>query len=132
MLPYLMKYYLEIGKWRRLDSGEVRARQIVRFNELFQYAKQRSRFYRALYKKHNVYDLDIRTIQDVERLPVIDKSTLREYPLSDITTCNTEDDKRFNIRSTSGSTGEPLKIVYSKDEDLTSQVRMYWSLRAYP
>jgi len=131
MLFSLLKYYLEIGRWRRLDSREIRARQIVRFNELFQYAKQKSKFYRTLYKKHNVYDLDIRTIQDIERLPIIDKSILREYPLSEITTCNTEDSRRFNIRSTSGSTGEPFKIAYSKAGDYTNQARHYWSLRQY-
>ena len=131
MLPYLLKYYLEIGKWRKLDAREIRARQIARFNEIFQYAKQKSRFYRELYRKHGVYDLEIRTMQHVERLPIIYKSLLRQYSLSDITTCDTSDSRKFNIRSTSGSTGEPFKIAYSKVEDYTNQARHYWSLRQY-
>jgi len=131
MLLYLLKYYNQISTWKSLDSTEIRQRQIIRFNAIFQHAKNNSVFYKDLYQKHRVLNLEIKSMKDIERLPVIDKSVLRNYSLQDIATVDVSNPRKFNIRSTSGSTGEPFRIAYNKREDFTNQVRHFWSLRQY-
>lgn len=131
MLTYLLKYYAQLGKWNRKSSDEIRKLQIEKFNDLFQYAKRHSAFYKKLYKDNGVYDLTIKSMKDIEKLPVIDKKILREHSIESICTTDVSNPQKFNIRSTSGSTGEPFKIAYSKKEDFTNQARHYWSLKQY-
>ncbi|MCD4679465.1 MAG: hypothetical protein K8S00_03665 [Bacteroidales bacterium] len=131
MLYYLYKYYREINKWKKLPVDKVKELQLRKFAALFEHAKNHSKFYRQLYKDAGVFDLNIRSFDDIKKLPVIDKPMLRKYNIDDITTVDINHPKKFNIRSTSGSTGEPFKIAYNKTEDFTNQARHYWSLKQY-
>jgi phenylacetate-CoA ligase len=69
-------------------------------------------FYRDLFDKHKVSPFDIKTIDDLNRLPIITKKDIRQNP-NDII------NRRYNIarcyRShTSGSTGEPTWTYYDR------------------
>lgn len=96
--------------------------QLKKFREVFEYARQHSKFYSELYTMHGIMDLKIETWDDIQKVPLINKAMLREYSAQDIMTCKI--DSSINIHSTSGSTGEPFKIAYTKFEDYTSHVRL--------
>lgn len=100
--------------------------QLRKFKEIFEYSRAHSRFYRDVYSKAGVLDLRIRSWDDVKRVPIINKSMLREYDTREIMTCDI--DKSINIHSTSGSTGQPFKVAFTKFEDYTSHVRLVKSM----
>ena len=58
-----------------LESSDIQKEEFVvtNFNKAFQYAKKNFPFYNSLYKKHNVYDLEINSIEDISKLPIINK-----------------------------------------------------------
>lgn len=69
-------------------------------------------FYRYLFDKHKVSPFDIKTVDDLNRLPIITKHDIRQDPNEIIS-------RRYNVarcyRShTSGSTGEPTWTYYDR------------------
>jgi len=100
--------------------------QIRKFCRIFNYAKNNSVFYHNLYKEAGVFDLDIRTVEDICKIPVITKTQLREAGLENILTSH--DFTKINIHTTSGSTGIPLKFGFNQFEDFTAHVRILYIL----
>lgn len=94
--------------WNEEDFSEYqnsRLRQIIRF------ANEEIPFYKRYYKEHKVDVSSIRTVQDLERIPIILKSDVIK---------NWDDfipHKRIRSGTyyTSGTTGTPLKIRVSND-----------------
>lgn len=99
-----------------LSREEIWAIQLKRFRDLLAYAKSRSAFYVERYK--HIDPSDIKTIEDVRRLPLIDKEDLRTaqegkdpFPFGDILGVPTEEVTTF--RQTSGTTGKPVYVPES-------------------
>ena len=122
----LLKYWISLIYWNNAPIDKVKKMQLRKFREVFEYARENSPFYKQFYAENGVSDLVIRTWEDVEKVPVVEKSTLKQCALEDILTCPINDD--IKIHSTSGSTGEPFQIAYSKYEDYTGHVRLFWLL----
>ena len=123
----LLRYFISLYWWDRQPVEKVRAMQIKKFKKLFEFAKENSEFYKKLYKEAGVYDLNIQTYEDINKLPVIDKSLLKKHDYQEILTVPI-DAKKLNIHSTSGSTGEPFKLYFNKYEDYTAHCRVLYSL----
>ena len=86
---------------------EVQRTELLR---LLRHAKENSPFYRALYAD---VDLDaIRGVEDLHRLPVVEKEQLRAAIDSVMTLRPEEGIEAF----TGGTTGKSLKIVYTGDD----------------
>ena len=129
MILKLIKYYFSLLYWDRASLKSVKKMQLRKFREIFEYARENSRFYKELYTKHGVMDLKIESFEDIQKVPIVNKSILREFEINDIGTCEIDDS--LNIHSTSGSTGEPFKIAYSKFEDYSSHVRLTREMMKY-
>lgn len=79
------------------------------FMDLFRYAYTYSEFYRQFYKEVGVEINDIRSIKDIEKLPILTKDIVRDN-IDKICIGN----KRFMQKvSTSGTTGNALSIYQS-------------------
>ncbi|MBU1719950.1 MAG: hypothetical protein KKA07_12870, partial [Bacteroidetes bacterium] len=122
-------YYFSLHYWDFASVKSVRKMQLRKFRRIFEYAKKHSKFYRDLYGDHGVLDLKIRSWADIEKVPVINKAIIRKYSTRDFMTCDIN--KSINIHSTSGSTGEPFQIAYSKYEDYSSHVRLTKNLMSF-
>lgn len=73
-----------------------------------------SPFYKELYKKAGVTADDIKTPEDFEKLPFTDKESLRKaYPMGLLAV---DKDKVVRIHSTSGTTGVPVIIPYTRQD----------------
>lgn len=123
----LLKYFFECVRTFRLPAAEVEKRQIAKFRKVFELAREKSPFYRDLYRKAGVLDLEIRTMDDIRKVPTIDKALLRQRKSEELLT--TESPKGLLTTTTSGSTGEPFRLYRTRYEMLTSHVRMfvlYW------
>jgi len=99
-----------------LSRKEIRAIQLKRFRDLLAYAKSRCAFYGEKYQ--SIEPADIKSIEDVRRLPLVDKEDLRKaqdgkdpFPFGDILGVPPEDVTTF--RQTSGTTGKPVYVPES-------------------
>jgi len=102
--------------------------QLKKFKRIFQWAYDHSKFYRRLYQQAGLEPGDIRTFEDIAKVPKIEKLMMREiqgkdpYPYGDILCAPLEEITAY--RQTSGTTGQP---VYQAD---TLQ-DWEWGIEAY-
>lgn len=121
MMLKLLLYFLHISYWKNKSAEKIKSMQIKKFRKIFEYARDNSKFYRDLYAKHNILDLEIKTIDDIQKVPIINKDLLRKHKIEDVMTCESNDNLDFHY--TSGSSGEPFQLVSTKFENFTAHVR---------
>jgi len=104
---------------------KIRKLQLVKFKRIFRWAYERSRFHRRLYENAGIRPEDIRSWEDIRRIPTVEKSMMRDiqrkdpFPYGDALCVPLEEVVEF--RQTSGTTGQP---VYQPD---TWQDWEWWS-----
>ncbi|MFH1117711.1 MAG: AMP-binding protein [Pseudomonadota bacterium] len=90
--------------------------QLKRFRDIFAYAKTHAALYQ--HKHRDIDPDDIRTLDDVKKLPLIDKDDLRmaqddkePFPFGELLGVSSEEVSTF--RQTSGTTGKPVYVPES-------------------
>lgn len=96
------------------STEEIRKYQEERLTELLQYVNQNSKFYQNLFKKHKIGIHDIKTIDDLKKLPFTTKDDLYEYN-EDFICVNRN--KIVDYITTSGTLGDPVTFALT-DADL--------------
>ena len=92
----------------------MKEEQFAKFKKALCYAAEHSPFYRALYKEKGVEPGDIKTQEDIQKLPTTDKYDLRRvYPLG---IQAVPDERVVRIHSSSGTTGQPVIIPYTVND----------------
>lgn len=107
-------------QWRSAD--ELAARAAARLRSLLVHAHRHVRYYRTLFDTAGVDPAGVRGVEDLARLPVTTKATLRSRPAGEIVADDRPAPQRFTT-TTSGSTGFPFEIrgdPTSADETLAS------------
>lgn len=108
-----------------LSRDKLRKLQIKKFKRIFEWAYNNSKFHRGLYDSAGIKPDDIRSFDDIRRVPKIEKSMMQHiqrkepFPYGD-TLCVPLDEVT-EFRQTSGTTGQP---VYQPD---TWQDWEWWS-----
>lgn len=108
----MMKFYDK--KIETMSRSRMRALQLKRLKEIVEYAYNRVPFYRKKYDKAGVKPSDIKTLEDIRKLPFVTKADLREnypygllaVPLSDLA----------RIHASSGTSGKPTVVAYTKED----------------
>jgi phenylacetate-CoA ligase len=104
---------LEQSQWWPPEA--LRELQLARLRRLAAHAYAQVPLYRRLWDAHGVQPQDIRSLDDLARLPLLDKSTLRAaYP--DDALADDVDRSQLVRYASSGSTGEPLQFVMTRAE----------------
>jgi len=98
-VPYLSREHLHQMRDRRL-------RDIVR------YATETVPYYRDLFRSEGIDPRDIRTAQDLDRLPLLDKDTVRRNPKLFVSAAKPGQTAVPFV--TSGTTGAPLQIFHDR------------------
>lgn len=99
-----------------LPLEKIELLQLKKFKEIFSWAYEHSKFYHKLYSEAGIEPGDIRTFDDIRRVPKIEKSMMRDiqgkdpFPYGDILCVPLEEVTEY--RQTSGTTGQP---VYQAD-----------------
>jgi len=99
-----------------LAHEKIRKLQLEKFKRIFSWAYERSKFHRGLYEKAGIKPADIRSFDDIRRIPTVEKSMMRgiqrkdPFPYGDALCVPLEEVSEF--RQTSGTTGQP---VYQAD-----------------
>ena len=90
--------------------AQLKAYQNTQFIDFVNYAKTNSIYYKETYKDINV--ANFKGVLDIQNLPILNKENLR-----------TQTDKVYTIKSsdgivskTGGTTGKPLKVLFTKDD----------------
>lgn len=104
-------------KRKRLFWSEDKIEQyrISKLNRLISYAYENSPFYRDFYKQHDFHPGQFKSAADLDKIPLLDKSNLRETDPGQVMTLKssgrpfTEKDLMYEV--TTGSTGKPLNIT---------------------
>ena len=99
-----------------LPREKLERLQLKKFQEIFTWAYEHSKFYHKLYSDAGMEPGDIKSFEDIRRVPKMEKSMMRDiqgkdpFPYGDILCVPLEDVTAY--RQTSGTTGQP---VYQAD-----------------
>jgi phenylacetate-CoA ligase len=100
----------------QLPVEKLRRLQLKKFKRIFTWAYEHSRFHRSLYERAGIRPADIRSMDDIRRVPIVEKVMMRDiqrkdpFPYGDALCVPLE--KVTAFRQTSGTTGQP---VYQPD-----------------
>ena len=100
----------------QLPHEKLRRLQLRKFRTIFAWAYERSRFHRSLYERAGIRPEDIRSLEDIRRVPKVEKAMMRDiqrkdpFPYGDALCVPLDEVCEF--RQTSGTTGQP---VYQAD-----------------
>ncbi len=116
-----------------LEAGALRTLQLERLKAQVAAAWERSAVYRDLCREAGVEPAQIRSLDDLCRLPFLEKSTLRDTYPAGLRTCGL--DEIIEVHSTSGTTGKPTPIWATRhdmDEWATRNARSMWMVGLRP
>lgn len=108
-------------------AEEIEFWQLKKLQTIVAYAYQNVPGYHQLYSEHGVTPEDIRSLSDIQLLPIIDKQLIRDN-IKDFISGSIDKRKLMPIR-TSGSSGHPFGFYHTAEEDWIEQafVAKCWS-----
>jgi phenylacetate-CoA ligase len=107
-----------------LKPSELEDLQNKKLRSIIKHAYYNTEFYHRKFKDAGIRPEDIRTINDLNKIPFTTKQEVRDHSLGSILAKNT-DLSKCKIIPTSGSTGKPLKSVYdNKADDFSKAVNL--------
>jgi phenylacetate-CoA ligase len=118
---YAINYYHDLSQSQWMSLENMKDYQEQRLRQLITHAYHKVPFYREMFQRIGLTPDDIRTIEDLSKLPVIDKHVVRENIYLGLM-ANDHDKRLLQKVTTSGSTGEPFFTYLEK-----RQVEMRWA-----
>jgi phenylacetate-CoA ligase len=119
-------YYEQLKRSQWLTPQQIRDIQERKLRELIHQAYYHVAYYRDLFDQLGLRPADIRSIEDLQKLPLLDKNKVRAHLYFDLLSDNHDKRKMLKI-TTSGSTGEPF-VCYAEKHQL--EMRWAATLRA--
>jgi phenylacetate-CoA ligase len=95
--------------------------QLKKLREIVRYSYDHVPFYHRKMEELSVRPYDIRSLSDLNRLPVLSKDEIRANSKEIVS--DEYDTNRLRALYTSGSTGKPLHIYVTKKEDMIRKVK---------
>ncbi|MBI4525209.1 MAG: phenylacetate--CoA ligase family protein [Deltaproteobacteria bacterium] len=105
---------------RPFSRGELDNFRRHRLRRIIAHAYDHVPYYRRLFDGRDLKPQDIRTVEDLRKIPVTSKKDLRLLPAKEVIARNAKLDRLF-VHRTSGSSGEELAIRRGWLEDLNWQ-----------
>ncbi|MEO0478797.1 MAG: hypothetical protein AAF196_04895 [Planctomycetota bacterium] len=96
-----------------LSPDELRARQEARLQDLCSHAATTVPYWRDVFRERGLAPDSIRSLEDLQQLPLLDKEVVRSRPLEDFLS-ETAEPHRREPYTTSGSTGDPFRFVLDR------------------
>ena len=101
------RYYFELRRSQYLSPEQIRRLQAIKLRKLIHHAYVHVPYYRDVLDQSGINPTDIRTIDDLLKLPLLTKQCVRDNLYFDLLSNNHQKRKILRI-VTSGSTGEPF------------------------
>ena len=110
-----MYYLYQLLRNTHMEQEKLEKLQLESLRKVIENAYNNVPYYNSLFKKNDLRPGDIKSIQDLNKIPVLSKQDIREN-LTEIIS------KGYNMHSlieyeTSGSTGQPLPVYVNREED---------------
>ncbi len=124
---YFLYYLWKLRKAQRLTSSELEELQNRKLRAIVKHAYETVPYYYNLFNAISLKPTDIKTKEDLVKIPITYKKTLQKLPISERVAKGVDISKCIKCR-TSGSTGEPLDVLLSKRElsyRIAMQTRIY-------
>ena len=123
MVNYLTGFRLlnELMNTQKLEKDYILSIQNKKLKMIVDYVYKNNKFYHDLFLTNNIKVSEIKNVKDLNKLPVIDKSNIRDNYVEIIS--KDYDVNKINKANTSGTTGTPLVIYYSAYEDLMRKAK---------
>jgi len=116
---------LETSQW--YSAEEIRALQNERLQQIIAHAYETVPFYRELMDARKLKPSDIRTTDDLQKMPVVDKAMMKAITPQKTVSSDYKLDQLVP-RQTSGSTGEPFNFFVSREEKIIKRAALarFW------
>jgi len=112
--PNVLRYYKQFQKTQYKSYEWQKNQQEKQLKKLIIFVSKNVPYYIKLFKKNNINPKNIKTIEDLKRIPILTKQIIKQNWL-DFIPKNIDKIKYLN-GSTGGSTGAPLKYRMSKKD----------------
>ncbi|MBA2391803.1 MAG: phenylacetate--CoA ligase [Ktedonobacteraceae bacterium] len=100
-----------------LPKEKLQALQLQRLQAIVERAYTQNEFYRRLYDEAGVKPSDIRTLEDIRKLPFLEKKTVRAaYPYGMAFARPGKEGGAVQIHATSGTTGKSVPVFATKKD----------------
>jgi phenylacetate-CoA ligase len=116
-----VEYFDDLNKSQWLPASKIKEYQEKRLKRLINHVYYHVPYYREIFDKNNLRVEDIRTIEDLQKLPIMDKNVVRENLYLGLMS-DSHNKKKIQKVTTSGSTGEPFFTFVEK-----KQLEMMWA-----
>lgn len=133
---YFMKtkisyYYTEIKRLRNLSKEDLTKWQIIKLKELLWHAYLHTKYYKEVFANAEITPEDINSISDLNKLPILTKSDIRNN-FENLIPDNINEIP-FIRASTGGSTGNPMVFLLDKKSWSFSNANyaLNWELAGY-
>ena len=113
-LPYLvpsMLWRTTLGK--PLTPEALRRLQNKKLRALIQHSYTHVPYYHHLFKKAGLHPDDVKTVDDLPKIPITRKEDLRDLPAEEVLASDYAVEQ-CNVRRTSGTTGIPLTVYWDQ------------------
>ncbi|GGD28495.1 phenylacetate--CoA ligase family protein [Pontibacillus salipaludis] len=126
-----LKVYEEYQSSQWWDQEQLISLQEKKLRSLIEHSYQNVPYFREYMTNNGLMPEDITSIQDLERLPVIDKTIIKGHKNEFL--ANDMDKYDPDEKRTGGSTGEPLKYYVSKESHslMWGNIWRGWSVSGY-
>ncbi len=126
--PYLRS--LESSQW--LSPQQIRTLQNAKLQRLIRHVYEHTDFYRRVMDERGLTPDDIRTTDDLVKLPIIDKKVISRHYDAALRDQSTPRERLIHA-SSSGSTGEILQYWTTKEQKAKKWAGLYrfWELAGY-
>jgi phenylacetate-CoA ligase len=111
----------QVRKNQWLKTSELEELQAKKLRAIIKHAYENTEFYHRKFQDAGIRPDDIKTLEDLRKVPFTTKSELKKYSLGPML-ANGVNLKKCRVVPTSGSTGTPLKVAYDEAADDFSRV----------
>lgn len=121
-LPLAELIHLNRQQWASLEQLE--SIRLTKLKRVLTHAWENSPFYRSIFSAANVHPEDITSISDLQKLPVVTKTSL--LSADDSVICRNAQLDKCKTLSTSGSSGQPIRLPFTlqdKDHRVLKELR---------
>jgi phenylacetate-CoA ligase len=119
------RYYEALKKTQYLSNKELKEYQLYKLKKILRHAYGNSPYYTEQFNQKKFHIRNFKSLEDLNKIPYLEKSVLKKNSKLNIFAHNVDLFKIYKI-TTSGSTGEPMKI-YVDNEQL--EIRFASTLR---
>ena len=116
----------DFGKKDFADLNTLQDQQLCRLKDIVRHAYENVELFRSRMDELNLKPEDIKTLEDIAKLPFMKKTDLRDtYPFG---LCAVPQSEIVRLHASSGTTGKPIVVAYTKEDIEVWNEVMYRSL----